>query len=548
MEKSDKFAISREEWRPVLIAAGGIMLLTLVPYLLGYLLSETPYRFVGMVFNLEDYRTYLAKMWLGYRGEWLYTSTFTTEEHPGVLFFLFYILLGHAARLLGLSLPFIYQLARMVAGMALLLKVYQFAAAFLPRPARWYAFLLIATASGLGWLRLFWPMPWLGRNGPMDQWVPESNVFFSLYAFPHFILSFYCIIGFFLNALTIIESDGASPVRGPVIRAAIYGVITGIIHPYMVLPLGLISGLYLLWRTIKAKQLTWRPWLLLAGIGLVLLPIVAYSSYVFAFVPYYREWQGQSATWSPPVSNYLMGYGLLWPLAVWGAWRLRPHARLPFLLIWIGATFILVYTPPNIQRRFIEGVHLPIGLLAGAGLSMGLVPWLAHRLATLKERYPQRIAGWRWLALTGIVLFLALSNFMMVLSHTLVVMVQDSILYYRDDDAAALAWLLAQNSWHEPVLSADETGNLLGGQIGQKVVLGHWSETMNAINLLPLVAEFYGDEMEDSQRQRWLDEWGAVYVYHGRYERKLGSFDPAQADYLEPVFQQGEVTLYRVLR
>lgn len=540
--------ITRQEWRPVIIVALGLMLLTLLPYVLGYFLSEAPYHFVGMVFNLEDYRTYLAKMWIGYRGGWLYTSTFTTQEHPGVAFFLFYILLGHMARLLGVSLPFIYQAARMVAGVALIVQVYRFAAAFLPRPSRWYAFLLIITSSGLGWLSLFWPMPWLGKNGPVDQWVPESNVFFSLYTFPHFITSFYCILGFFLNVLPLIDGEKSQPARGRVLRAMIYGVIAGIIHPYIILPLGLMPGLYLLYRTLKARQWQWQPWLLLAGIGLVLLPIAAYSSYVFALVPYYREWQAQSPTWSPPVINYVIGYGLLWPLAVWGAWRLRGQPRLPFLVMWIVATFILVYTPPNIQRRFMEGVHIPIGLLAGAGIHLGLMPWLGRQFAGWKQRYPQRVAGWRWLVVTGLILFLALSNFMVVLSHTLIVTVRDSILYYHDDDAAAMNWLLSQNTWDQPILTADESGNLLGGQIGQKVIIGHWSETIDAINLLPQVEAFYGTTMTDIQRQKLLEEWGAVYLYHGRYEKSLGAFDPAEADYLEPVFQQGEVTVYQVQR
>lgn len=195
-----------------------------------------------------------------------------------------------------------------------------------------------------------------------------------------------------------------------------------------------------------------------------------------------------------------------------------------------------------------EGVHVPIGLLAGAGISLGLLPWLGQQLARLKERYPQRVAGWRWLALTGLILFLALSNFMVVLSHTLIVTVRDSILYYHDDDAAAMEWLISQNTWNQPILTADESGNLLGGQIGQKVIVGHWSETIDAINLLPQVEAFYGTEMTDAQRQALLDEWGAVYLYHGRYEKELGAFDPDQADYLEPVFQQGEVTVYQVQR
>ncbi len=548
MPKSSSNSISREEWRQVGIVALAVMSLTLIPYLLGYTLSQSPYHFAGTVMYLEDYRTYLAKMWLGYRGDWLYTSTFTTQEHPAAFVYPFYILLGHVARWLGLSLPLTYQLARFASGVALLLMVYRFAAAFLPSPTRWYAYLLTTTASGLGWLTLFWEIPWAGAKGPIDQWMPEGTVFFSIYTFPHFALAFLCILGFFLNVLPLIENESTSSRRGFILRAIFYGVTLAFIHPYMVLPLGLVPALYLLWRMVRARQWVWRPWLLLIAIGLTLLPVAGYSLSVFVFVPHYREWLAQGVMLSPPVAGYLLGYGLLWPLAVWGAWRLRPQPRLPFLLIWIGVTFGLAYIPHNTQRRFVEGVHVAICILAGAGLSLGLVPWLGQRFAGLKARYSQRVASWRWLILTGLVLFLSLSNFLVILSHALVVTVRDSFLYYRDDDAAAMAWLLGQETWNEPVLSSDETGNLLGGQIGQKVVTGHWAETIDYVNTFRRVGLFFAEETTDNQRQDWLAEWGATYLYYGPYERGLGAFDPAQADYLEPVFTQGEVTVYQVLR
>ena len=90
------------------------------------------------------------------------------------------------------------------------------------------------------------------------------------------------------------------------------------IHPYMVLPLGLVPALYLLWRMVRARQWVWRPWLLLIAIGLTLLPVAGYSLSVFVFVPHYREWLAQGVMLSPRVAGYLLGYGLLWPLAVWG--------------------------------------------------------------------------------------------------------------------------------------------------------------------------------------------------------------------------------------
>lgn len=524
------------------------MLLTLLPYLPGFLLSQPPYRFAGMIYNIEDYRTYLAKMWLGYRGDWLYTSTFTAQEHPAAFVYPFYILLGHVARWTGISVPLMYQLARLVSGVGFLLMVYRFAAAFLPRPTRWYAFLLTAVGSGLSWLALFLPMAsWYEEGRPIDMWVPEGNVFFSLTVFPHFIVAYLCIIGFFLNVLPIVENNTVRPQRGLIIRAMLFGSALGFIHPYMVVSVGLIAGCYLLWRTIQARQFTWRPWLLLAGIGLVLVPVAGYSVAVFALIPHYQEWLAQGVMLSPGLSSFFYGYGFLWLLAAWGAWRLRGHPRLPFLLIWLGVTFILLYIPHNVQRRFIEGAPLPLGILAGAGLLLGLLPWLSHRFTALKQRYPQRVAGWRWLTLTYLILFFSLANVFVFSSFALATTVRDSFYYYRDDDAAAMTWLLSQNSWNEPVVSSVETGNLLGGQIGQRVVIGHWAETFDFEQLSAQVDQFFDAELDDQLRQQWLADWGAGYVYYGPSEQTLGTYDPAQATYLRSVFSQGDVTVYQVV-
>jgi len=42
--------------------------------------------------------------------------------------------------------------------------------------------------------------------------------------------------------------------------------------------------------------------------------------------------------------------------------------------------------------------------------------------------------------------------------------------------------------------------------------------------------------------------YGIVYVFHGPREREMGGWNPAAEPWLEPVFQQGEVTIYRVKR
>ena len=92
----------------------------------------------------------------------------------------------------------------------------------------------------------------------------------------------------------------------------------------------------------------------------------------------------------------LLGYGLVVPLALLGAWRTircRDQRKL-FLIVWIIAVSALVYAPLLLQRRMVEGLHIALCVLA----TYGLANWLPQivnrsRLAQLIERrlrYPRQ--------------------------------------------------------------------------------------------------------------------------------------------------------------
>jgi hypothetical protein len=122
--------ISRTEWRWAISVSLAVVAFSTLPYAAGYLAQTSDLCFAGGVFDLEDYRSYLARMWQGYRGEWQFRSLFTPEAHDGAYFQPFHVALGHLARLTGLGLPLTYQVARVVFGFLMLLVVYRFIARF----------------------------------------------------------------------------------------------------------------------------------------------------------------------------------------------------------------------------------------------------------------------------------------------------------------------------------------------------------------------------------------------------------------------------------
>lgn len=541
----------RSGWGWALAVSLAVVALSTLPYATGYLAQTPGLRFAGAVFDLQDYHSHLAKMWQGYRGEWRYRVLFTPEEHEGAYLQTFYVALGHLARVLGLGVPLTYHATRVVAGLVCLLVVYWFVGQFTAGEVQRVSFLMAATSAGLGWLvELVRPTP-PGGISPIDFWLMDAYTFFSLFTFPHFSLAIallLCLYGVLLRLAH--GAPGVRSERVPTLWALAAVFLSwglGLIHPYALLLADLVPALYLVGLSISGRQLPVRLLVTLALMGVAQAPLLLYDYRVFATSSVFRAWAAQNVTPSPPFHYYLLGYGLVALLAVWGARsavRTSPRAR--FLLLWGAVALPLAYLPWGLQRRFVEGLQVGLCVLAGYGLVNGLMPVLAGPLGWAARRVqcsPRRI---RWLAQAAILALATLSNLYLVGSYTLAAAARHPLLFRTADELAGVEWLAGHSRWDETVLAAYENGNWIAGSIGHRVVLGHWAETVDYAAKREQVATFYASATPEGKRRDLLNRWGVRYVYVGPQERALGGFDPVAVSGLEPVFERGDVAIYRV--
>jgi hypothetical protein len=134
-----------------------VMLLTSLPYFLGYASQGQDWRFTGFVFGVEDGNSYIAKMQAGAAGTWLFRTPYSAVHQQGVVAFLPYILLGKLASPPELheKLVLIYHIFRIAAGMLAILATYDFIAYFIPGDReRRYGLILAVLGGGLGWVLL----------------------------------------------------------------------------------------------------------------------------------------------------------------------------------------------------------------------------------------------------------------------------------------------------------------------------------------------------------------------------------------------------------
>ncbi len=522
--------LTRREWVWAIGVSTLIVAVSTLPYLVGYLAQTADLRFGGALLDRVDYHSYLARMWQGYRGAWRFRLLFTSEAHEGVYSQPLYIILGHLARLSGLGLPLTYQLARLTFAFLMLLVVYRFIAHFAaPVRTRRTAFLLATTASGLGWLtEVLAPTP-AGGISPMDFWLLDGFTYLAVLTSPHFCAAIGLLLAVFL--LLLHRPEGPTPRDG--MLAACASLVLGFIHPYALLVADLLPVLYWAAEGLRTRRIAWRGLAAVAAMGVVQLPLLLYDLWVFRTQPVFAGWAAQNVTLSPPPRVYLAGYGVLLALGAIGVvvWVRRGERGLLFPLLWIGVVAVLAYLPWNLQRRFLEGVQVPLGLLAGVGLVEGLL----HN----RKR-------WCRLAQAVVVILAAASNLYLTAALTLMAANRAPAMFWPTDVLAGVDWLSKHASPEETVLAGFEVGNLIPARIGQRVVLGHWMETVDYAGKRAAVARFFATLTPDDERLALIREWKARWLFYGPEERATGDFDPALAEYLEPVFEQGDVAIYRV--
>ncbi|GMQ78020.1 MAG: hypothetical protein BMS9Abin02_0514 [Anaerolineae bacterium] len=544
--------ISRREWLAAISVAVGLTIILALPYVLGYAFAGPDLTFTGILMNPEDTQSYFAKMLQGYDGQWLYRIPFTVEEHDPALLGGLYPLLGHIARLFGLSLDAIWNLSRFISSVILFVTTFAFIATYLPdRRERWSAYLLAILGSGLGWLLFIINQPyWLGAF-PVDFKMPEAHLFFSALTFPHGMLGTALLLASFVFIKKALNSNNGAWLFA--ILAGLSNLLLGIIYPFLIYLIAVTYGVYWLFRLYLGRRIEWLDTGLLAVALIIPLPLYIYYYYTYQVNEIFRTWADQAVTTSPAIPHFIIAYGPLLLLALLPLFINKKkgsnRGSTTLLWSWIIAASLLIYAPINPQRRFVQGVQVPLSILGAIGIYQVFLPWLmgTRLFQRVLNRPRYSIEGLERLTVVAIIAILALSNIYVLASMSITAAIQKPYPFFREkDEVAAVEWLRNQDGPRTAVISAYETGNFIGARAGKPVLVGHWAETAFWEDKLDKAMTFYQDETSDRWRIDLLDQYGIGFVWYGTMERLLGDFDPLSADYLFLVYSHGDVNIYGV--
>ena len=141
------------------IVVGVIVLVVIatitIPYILAWRSAGADFQFSGFLLNPQDGNSYIAKMYQGWRGDIRFTLPYTADRGSGTYLFLFYLILGHIARLSDFSLIATFHAARGISALLMLLCLYRYLVHTLDQVrVRLFAFILATIGSGLGWVSI----------------------------------------------------------------------------------------------------------------------------------------------------------------------------------------------------------------------------------------------------------------------------------------------------------------------------------------------------------------------------------------------------------
>lgn len=448
------------EWRLPFVMGLALAVVTLVPYIYGYLVQPPGHAFMGFYYLGDDANTYLAKMRQGWEGSWSWQNRYTTESSPSAYLFMFWIFLGHVAAVFNLPLIVTFHLARIAAAFAMMATGWFAIRHFVQDPgARRFALFLLALGLGMGYViqALGHPVVFGNRTDTLDWRMPELTVFYSILALPHFAWSgVFAMLGV---ALTLKAIERGSIGLGALAGAAWLGQAS--IHPQMPILMGGATAVALLLRPAPA-----RGWFAAALAFAIPAPYILYSYLAFVGNPEVQRWTFHSKNALPPETVSLLfaiaPQLLLALTGLPGALRRRTREDL-FLIGWIVLLAAILYLPNpagDLRRRFLDALYLPLVILGARGMYETVLP----RLRSVRAR---RLIPFSYVA------FATIGSAFLVLAPLAVA--TNPVYSVSTAEYSGLGWLGSQPQGR--VLCMPGVGLYVPAYSADSVYVGHYDET-----------------------------------------------------------------------
>lgn len=538
------------ERRWVVVFALSIMLITTLPYFLGYSVEindpQHAWRFTGFIFGVEDGNSYIAKALAGTFGAWLFRTPYTVIPQNGVIAFLPYLLLGKLVSAPGMheQLVVLFHLYRFLAGILAILATYDFICYFVSNnKLRGFGLVIASVGGGLGWVIMLTGKDSILGSLPLEFYSPEAFGFLGLYGLPHIALSrallFWGILWHFQ-----LSSQSNMLRYSDAIKIGVIWLCVALLQPLTAFIMGLVLGFHLAiliapgllpsnYRSReRVKEIPFRIKIFLFEL-IPALPFFIYYLIIYSSDPFIKIWSNQNIISSPHPLHYLLAYGLLFPLALIGIYVSLKIKKIEtnVLIVWFLAGMVLAYIPVSIQRRLVEGIWVVLVVLMLVGYQ-----WL-------EENRPIMKLGWCIPVITILVLP---STLILIIGGIMASITPSEPLFRPNAEIVSFEFLNGFVKMDEVVMTSYDTGNVLPAYSPVRVLIGHGPESADLATFTKIISSFYDSEISNEMRQRIIQQYNIKYVYWGPHEQALGDWNPAQVLWLDQIFHLDGYLIFAV--
>ncbi|PKN84337.1 MAG: hypothetical protein CVU46_14465 [Chloroflexi bacterium HGW-Chloroflexi-8] len=496
------------------------------PFAYGYLHQNKDLIFGGFLLNPIDGNSYLAKIQQGYAGNWFFQLPYSFELNSKAILFVFYIIIGHISRIIGVVPIIAFHIFRLLSAIFLFYSLLQFLnfLGFKKGFLNNVIFIILIFGGGLGWLYV------ISGDIPADFWVSEAFPFLSSISNPHFPLTISLI------CWTLILTKTNYSKKNIQFIYLLIGIILANISPFSILIVGvlLFSIIILNWNIDRKNSL-----LNILFFSLGSFPFILYQFIVVNGDPVLAGWNAQNITPAPNLINFIFSFSpflagiifLLFKRITQVSKKLSSDETV--LLIWVITGIFLLYLPLNLQRRFLVGYYIPVVTL--------FFLLLSDVLPVVENKIKMKVKT----GLLAIILFSILSNVFVLYGATMTISSFSDSLYVSRDLISASKWIKNNCETNSLVLAGLDTGLLIPSYSFSRTVFGHPFETINYTKTETAVSDFWSGNNENVERLL-LKKWNVDYIYYGVEEKSLGK--PKVLEKFPIIYQNLSVQIYKVLK
>lgn len=508
LSKSD---LNIKEKRIFILTVIILVFLITFTHLIGYLLASENYYYVGsQPTRRGDMAGHFSFIIQAKDGKALFKNLYSPGDQQALLFHPLWLMMGLIAKLYNLNIFFIYQLFKVILAVFFCLILRKFLREFFDLN------------------KDIWLLPFCIFAGGFFTYLIEKDTFLNLYYSPLFILALILLILIYHSVLRYFKTHQ----NNQLIIIFICTLSLFLIHFYDTIPVLAVVFLWCVYQCLTTKRFKNLKPSLVTCLAVIIGAI--YYCYIFFAEESLSSWAINNFTPLPSLYFFIVGYGFLIPLVIIGIINKRKEKPYLYLIFWCLASLFIILSPIPFNRRFVLGLSIPLTILAYWGLKL--------ILNKLKNYI------WRTSLAVIIITLLIQGNLFVVFLDLQIINHYGRPQYLKRSYMETFQWM-HDNLPKESIVFANFQywDTEISGYTG---LVSYW-----AGSYFPSLKEnvdriywFFKDDHLIEEKKQFLYMNKINHLFYSDIEKRLGTFNPSNKEYLMLVYQNKDVEVYQVLK